>query len=52
MVLPCARYGATGLQFFQSEDVCCLSFYVHRDLGVLMDCIDVVSMFSRAEHMP
>ncbi len=52
MVLPSARYGTTGLQFFQGKDVCCLPLYVHRGLGVLMDHIDVVSMSSRAERMP
>lgn len=52
MVLPSARYGATGLQFFQGKDVCYLTFYDHRGLGVLINCIDAVSMFSRAEHTP
>ena len=51
MVLPGARYGATGLQFSKGKHVCS-SFYVYRGLGVLIDCIDVVSMFARTEHMP
>ena len=52
MVLSSARYGPTGLQFFKGKDVCRLSFYVHRGLGVLTDYIDVVSMSDRTEHMP